>query len=91
MRFKDSDYDAIAEGFMVQHDDEFIGDDWMDCYVSQILDAKYERVDIDDVIKSLSHLTESQKEDLRNLLSRHTKLFDGTLGGYIRMKNSILI
>lgn len=82
LRFKDSDYDAIAEGFMVQHDDEFIGDDWMDCYVSQILDAKYERVDIDDVIKSLSHLTESQKEDLRNLLSRHTKLFDGTLGVY---------
>ena len=56
--------------------------DWYDptCYTSEILDAKYEKVFVDDVIDQLDHLDAQQKDDLKRVLNEHTKLFDGTLG-----------
>jgi hypothetical protein len=60
------------------------GMDWHDptCYASQILDAKYEQVLLDDVIDQLDHLNAQQRNDLKQVLNEHTKLFDGTLGVY---------
>ena len=52
------------------------------CYATEILDAKYEKVLVDDVIDQLDHLNGQQKTDRRQVLSEHTKLFDGTLGVY---------
>jgi hypothetical protein len=62
--------------------------DWYDptCYASEILDAKYENVLVDDVIDQLDHLSAQQKNDLKQVLNEHTKLFDGTLGVYPHMK-----
>lgn len=56
----------------------------LDSYLADpILDAKYEQVDINTVVdEQCSHLTSDQQKDLRALLSRYTKLFDGTLGRY---------
>ena len=61
--------------------------DWNDstCYVSEILDAKYEKVLVDDVIDQLDHLSAQQKNDLKRVL-KYTKLFDGTLGVYPHRK-----
>ncbi len=48
-----------------------------------MLDTKYEKVNFDDVISEhCQHLTIEQQQDLRGLLSKHRKLFDGTLGKY---------
>jgi hypothetical protein len=62
--------------------------DWYDptCYASEILDAKYDKVLDDDVIDQLDHLNAQQKDDLKRVLNEHTKLFDGTLGGYPHQK-----
>ncbi len=62
----------------------FFGMDWYDptCYASEILDAKYEKVLVDDVIDQLDHLNTQQKNDLKQELNEHTKLFDGNLGVY---------
>jgi hypothetical protein len=62
--------------------------DWYDptCYASEILDAKYKKVLVDDVIDQLDSLNAQQKTDLRQVLSEHTKLFDGTLGVYPHRK-----
>ena len=56
--------------------------DWYDptCYASEILDAKYEKVLVDDVIDQLDHLNAQHKNDLKRVLNEHIKLFDGTLG-----------
>ncbi len=56
--------------------------DWYDptCYASKILDTKYEKVLVDDVVDQLDHLMAQQKNDLKRVLNEHTKLFDGTLG-----------
>ncbi len=62
--------------------------DWYDptWYASEILDAKYEKVLVDDVIDQLYHLNVQQKNDLKKVLNEHTKLFDGTLGVYPHRK-----
>ncbi len=55
------------------------------------MDAKYEKVNTDDVVNQLTHLSETQKEDLRNVLKDFSNLFDGTLGVYPRRKFHINI
>ena len=84
--FTEIDFVELTECFQVQLDDELVGDDWMESYVTQILDAKYEKLDIDEFIAEQTHLNLSQKQDLRDLLLKHEKLFDGTLGVYPHKK-----
>ena len=50
------------------------------------MDAKYEKVNVDDVVEQLTHLSESQRDDIRTVLKKFTKLFDGTLGVYSHRK-----
>ena len=46
----------------------------------KILDADYSQVDIDEYVNSLSDLTTVEKEQLKFLLHKHPKLFQGGLG-----------
>lgn len=84
--FTTNDLKDLIECFETQVDDEAVGDEWMDSYVTQILDAKYEKLDIDAFIKTQSHLNESQRAELKALIEKHSKLFDGTLGVYPHKK-----
>jgi hypothetical protein len=74
------DFSAMAEIMEIQQEHEFFGMDWYDphCHATEILDAKYEKVLVDDVIYQLTHLNAQQKFDIRQVLNKHTKLFDGT-------------
>ena len=85
---KDKDYTAMAEISAIQQEMEFFGMDWYDptCYATEVLDAKYEKVQIDDVVNQLHHLNDQQKTDIKQLLEKFTKLFDGTLGIYPHRK-----
>jgi hypothetical protein len=78
----------MAETIEIQLEDDFFGMDWYDptCYASEILDAKYEKVHVDDVIDQLDHLNAQQKNNLKRVLNEHTKVFDGTLGVYPHRK-----
>ncbi len=71
----------MAETIEIQLEEEFFGMDWYDpiCYASDILDAKYEKVHVNDVIDQLDHLNAQQKNDLKRVLNEHIKLFDDTL------------
>jgi len=85
---KDKDFASMATIIEIQQEVEFFGMDWYDpnCYAIEILDAKYESVQIDDVVNQLEHLTIQQKADVKQVLSEFTKLFDGTLGVYPHRK-----
>ena len=48
--------------------------------MKQILEAKYEKADLETIINEYEHLTEIQKDGLKELLQRFEGLFDGTLG-----------
>jgi hypothetical protein len=56
------------------------------CFAIKILDAKYEKVQIKDVVNPLEYLSTQRKADLKQVLSQFTKLFDGTLGVYPHRK-----
>jgi hypothetical protein len=77
-----------SETIKIQLEDEFLGMCWYDptYYASEILDAKYEKVLVDNVIDQLDHLNAQKKNDLKQVLNEHTKLFDGTLGVYPQQK-----
>ncbi len=78
----------MAEIVEVQQEEALFGMDCYNptCYAVEILDAKYEKVEVDEVINQLNHLDTEQKEDLRKVLMEHTKLYDGTLGVYPHRK-----
>ncbi len=67
----------MAEIVEIQQEEALFGMDQYDptCYAVEILDAKYENVEVDEVINQLNHLNTEQKEDPRKVLKEHTKLF----------------
>ena len=89
---KKEDYVDMMDSFHIQLEEEWLGydDDYFaDAYATSILDAKYEQIDIDNVVAQQTHLDDDKKDDLRRLLSKYTKLFDGTLGVYPHKKFNI--
>ncbi len=62
-----NDYLAMAEALEVHRKEKALfGKDWYDpdCFATAILDAKYEKVDVDDVVEQLIHLSKSQRDDI---------------------------
>jgi len=48
--------------------------------VHKILDAHYEKADLQQVVRDCQHLHKEQQESLYSLLKKYESLFDGTLG-----------
>ena len=46
----------------------------------RILDSKYEKANLSNVVASTTHLTDVEKQKLYKLLVKYEDLFDGTLG-----------
>ena len=51
--------------------------------LSNILDAKYSKCDLDEFVGTSDHLNHEEKELLLEVLKKHETLFDGTLGQWI--------
>ena len=47
-----------------------------------IKESKYETANIDEVVRSCSHLSQNQQNDLREVLTKYPTLFNNTLGTY---------
>jgi hypothetical protein len=56
MRWKDM--------FHLQVEDKLFGENWLKCFATKILEAKYEKTDVAEVVKGLTHLNVHQKADL---------------------------
>jgi hypothetical protein len=54
----------MEDMFHIQVKDKLLGEDWLECFATEILDAKYERTDVVEVVKGLTNLNAHQKEDL---------------------------
>jgi hypothetical protein len=68
--------------FHIQVKDELFGKDWLECFATEILDAKYERTDVVEFVKGLTHLNAHQKADLLQVIQENDKMFNGTIGVY---------
>ena len=69
-----------------QEEEEWFGDDFMEMLGATILDATYNKVDLDKVIDNQKHLNKKQQRELKKVLVKFEKLFDGTLGVYPHRK-----
>ena len=52
--------------------------------IKNILDAKYEKANIDEIAAQADHLKPSRRECLAKFLKQYKDLFDGTLGKWSR-------
>ena len=57
--------------------------------ITSILDAKYEKADIEQIAKQCKLLNKEQKRKFYNLLNKHKTLFDGTLGKWKHTQHQI--
>lgn len=53
-----------------------------DMYAAEILDAKYDKIEIDAVIEQQKHLNDSQRQQLKAVMRGFEVLFDGKLKKY---------
>ncbi len=44
--------------------DKIFGEDWVECSATGILDAKYDKTHVAEVVKGLTHLNAHQQADL---------------------------
>jgi hypothetical protein len=58
------EFDAMKDMFHIKVKDKIFGEDWLECFATEILDAKYEKTDIAEVVKGITHLNAHQKADL---------------------------
>ncbi len=73
------EFDPMEVMFHIQVKDEIFGEDWLECFATEILDAKYEKTDVAKVMKGLTHLNAHQTADLLRVLQENDKMFNGTL------------
>jgi hypothetical protein len=51
--------------FHIQVEDKIFGEDWLKCFANEILDTtKYEKTDVVEVVKDLTHQNAHQKADV---------------------------
>jgi hypothetical protein len=50
--------------FHIQVKEEIFGENRLECFATEVLDAKYEKTDVAEVVKGLTHLNAYQKADL---------------------------
>ena len=51
--------------------------------IKEILDAKYEPADLDEVVAACTHLSLNERDQLKRLLLKYEPLFDGSLGQWV--------
>jgi hypothetical protein len=64
-----ADFDHMEDMYYIQYKDELLGQDWLETYATEILDAKYTWTDIREVVDGQTHLTAQQKCDLLDVLT----------------------
>ena len=59
-----NNFNAMKDMFHIQVKDKLFGEDWLKCLATKILDSNYERTNVVEAVKGLTHLNSHQKADL---------------------------
>jgi hypothetical protein len=59
-----NEINAMEDMFHIQVVDQLFGEDWLKCFATEILYAKYKSADIVEIVKGLTHLNAHQRADL---------------------------
>ncbi len=63
----------MEDMFQNQVEDKLFGVDWLKCSATKILDKKYAKTDVVEVVEGLTHLNVHQKADLLKVLQENKK------------------
>ena len=80
------DMSLLIDALYAQEYKEWFGDDFMESLATSILNATYNKVGFGKVIDNQKHLNKKQQRELKKVLIKFEKLFDGTLGVYPHRK-----
>eukprot|EP00978_Attheya_sp_CCMP212_P034217 scaffold142413_cov65-Attheya_sp.AAC.1 len=85
---REASYDAMMTD-LINEETEYLFE--ADCYhqtcdKTDIQPSDYHKVEIDDVVAKCTHLSESQKEKMKQMLSKFSLLFNGELKKYTGKK-----
>ncbi len=72
----------MEDMFHIQVKDDLFGEYWLKCFATEILDTKYKKTDVAEVMKGLTHLNAHKEADLLWVLQENKKMFDETLDVY---------
>ena len=70
------DFDHMEDMYHIQFEDKLLGQDWLDLYATEILDARYKWTDVCNILEGQTHLTAHQKCDLLDVLQHHQNIGD---------------
>ncbi len=84
--FSFSYYTSLFTPLELESEQDLIVNPVANTFATCILDAKYKQANIHNVVFDQHHLLLDQWCDLFNILSKHKKLFDGSLGVYPHKK-----
>jgi hypothetical protein len=59
-----NEFNAMEDMFHIQVEGKIFGEYLLECFATEILDAKYEKTDVAEVVKGLTHPSAHQKADL---------------------------
>ncbi len=68
-----TEFDAIDDMFHIEVKVKLFGEDWLQSFATEILDAKYEKKDVAEVMKGVTPLNAHQKADLPWVLQENKK------------------
>jgi hypothetical protein len=77
-----ADFDHMEDMYYIQFEDKLLSQYGLELHSTDILDAKYQWNDMNDVVAKQQYLSTKQKSDLLAILNQNDKLFDGSLRVY---------
>ena len=58
MSLTSKEFNNMVDSLLIQTEDELFGEDWLDSYATEFLDAKYGFTSVQDVVNQLKHLSQ---------------------------------
>jgi hypothetical protein len=72
------DFYNMEDMYQIQFEDELLGQDWLEIYASEILDARYQWTDVTDMVPSSTTLLLNNKQTCLQSYERiKSSLMDG--------------
>ena len=69
-KLDDQEFNNMADSFLIQSEEELFGDDWFKNYaVEKSLDAKYDKMNINELMANQKHVNANQQQQLKQLCS----------------------
>jgi hypothetical protein len=79
-------FNTMEDMFHIRVEDKLHGEDWLECFATEILDATYKRADVVEFVMGLAHLNAHKKANLLQVLQGNDKMFIETLRVYPHKK-----